>query len=222
MTKESGEFKVRRFVVTGRTKARESKPGGKKGAYKPAVVLRRVGDDGTLGKRDEVYLSKNLQRAVVGGVYEMEASEDTIHPSTFTYKERWHDEAAVAEWQATSRAAEIVEAAERRERNDSEPIALELLRPLRRAYSRTNWNGKMALEVLVLNYLRMGAAKFAEEDDREAVSYTVESAVRKHFDVALDEFLGELTTSQTPDTMTPRDWWITFLNQRMELPKGQR
>lgn len=218
----SEEFKPTRFVVVGRGRARVAQEGGKKSATLPAIMLRRVMPDGALSPKDEVYTSKLLRGKGVGLVYEMEASDESIKPATVRFIERWHDEEQVAEWQLAAKAHDAVQDAERRERDAAAPLALELLRPLRRAYAKTNWNGKMAIEVLVLNYLRMDGAQFADREERERPAYTVESSIRRHFEAALLEFMDGNPKYDDPGAMTPADWWSEFLNSRLMKKKSAR
>lgn len=144
------EFVEREFVIVGRTRTTEKKPG---------VILRRlgevqhVGEDGELGP-EEVYSAKPLLRKPIGAVYVIEATATSIRPTTARYLRQYHDRDKVMTWQAEARAQEIIEQAARDEKKGATPAALKALEPLRRLYARTNHLNRLAIEVQVLAYLR--------------------------------------------------------------------
>ena len=99
---------------------------------------------------------------MVGLIYSIEVepladgSEWTsCYPTSLRYDRYWPNEEERAVWQAQARAFEIEQAAIReRKKAEGANAMLERLEPLRRRYARTNAPGRLAMEVLLLSYLR--------------------------------------------------------------------
>jgi hypothetical protein len=141
------------MVFTGRCIATTEK------GPKPAFTLREV-VDGEMLEKERVFLEAQLSGSV-GLLYsfEIEQEEDgswtSYYPTSQRYIGPWADEAERAVWQAQARAFEIEQSAIRlRKKAEGTIDMLEVLEPLRRKYSKTNATGKLALEVLILSYLR--------------------------------------------------------------------
>jgi hypothetical protein len=142
---------LRRLVYTGYCTLEDKKPG---------AVLREV--LGTLEKPlgpELIFNRKSLAGSSIGSVYEVEkASETSWRLTERKYVGKYHDTAAVAEWQLKARAAQLTEDALKAERSAAKdlPAAFEYMEPLRRIYAKQLPNGKRAIEVLLLEYLRRG------------------------------------------------------------------
>ncbi|HEY9286153.1 MAG TPA: hypothetical protein VIP46_22065 [Pyrinomonadaceae bacterium] len=172
-TDQPDDFKPTLFVVVSRTQTSIPGKGKSKRTRKVvASVVCRLDDAGTPGER-EIY-GTALQHKAVGGVYQIEASATSMRSATARYIDRFDNlenapEGAaqmVVQWQLQARAFELELTAAKRERDEAKPLALDCLRPILTAYNRTNFNGRLAIEVLVLNYLRTsGAHKFGDDED---------------------------------------------------------
>lgn len=136
------------FVCTGKTETADGKQ---------ALILREVSEAGALGV-ERLFAAKGLL-CRVGHVYRIQISEtkgaDSIYPSTERWISQYADAEQVAAWQAAARALEVEKAAKReRKKAEGTQQMLEVLKPLRTIYQRTNALGRLAIEVQVLAYLR--------------------------------------------------------------------
>ena len=125
---------------------------------KPGAVLRYVADDGTLGV-DLIFDRKALSGASIGSVYEVEqVSETSWQIRSRVFVGRYPDNELVAQWQLAAKAAQVVEDSARAERAAAKelPAAFAHMEPLRKIYRSQLPNGKRAIEVLLLEYLRRG------------------------------------------------------------------
>jgi len=121
---------------------------------KVVFAVRKVEGGKLVG--DEFYLS-----GFSGGIgcvysFEYEPGETfRYYASTQRFVGQWKDDSDRAVWQAQARAFDIEQAAIR-ERKKAEGVndMLDALEPLRRRYQKTNATGKLAIEVLLLSYLR--------------------------------------------------------------------
>ena len=144
------------FVCTGKAETTDGKT---------ALVLRQLYGGGKLAD-ERLFTAKDFH-CRVGHVYRIRISEikgaDSIYPSTARWISAYEDEAQAAAWQAAARAFDVEKAA-RRERKKAEGTQqmLEVLRPLRTIYQRTNALGRLAIEVQLLAYLRQ--ARGLKED----------------------------------------------------------
>ncbi len=142
------------IVFTGRCLAETPK-----GAV-PAFTLREV-VDGKMQEKERIFPAAKLGVSV-GLIYsiEIEPKADasdwySYYPTSLRYDKYWPNEEERAVWQAQARAFEIEQAAVReRKKAEGTNAMLERLEPLRKKYARTNPTGKLAIEVLVLSYLR--------------------------------------------------------------------
>lgn len=140
-------FPLVQWVCTGYTQTTEKKPG---------VIFREVQADGALGEQF-VYGKKRFGLARIGVVYHIEAKGSQCYPETLRYHEAWHDRTAVTEWQTREAARQGVEAAKRIAKTETTRKAMaEALAPIRKIYRTTNHQGKIALEIQLLSYLRGG------------------------------------------------------------------
>src|SRR5579859_871524 len=138
------------FVCTGKTETADGKP---------AIILRKLSEANELGT-ERLFASKGLH-CRVGHVYRIQVSEtkgaDSIFPSTERWISQYANAEQVAAWQAAARAFEIEKAAAReRKKAEGTQQMLEVLKPLRTIYQRTNALGRLAIEVQLLAYLRQG------------------------------------------------------------------
>ena len=136
------------FVCTGKTETADGKP---------ALILRELSGADDLGT-ERVFEAKGLL-CRVGHVYRIQISQTTgaasIFPSTDRWISQYADAEQVAAWQAAARAFEIEKAAVReRKKAEGTQQMLEVLKPLRTIYQRTNALGRLAIEVQLLAYLR--------------------------------------------------------------------
>lgn len=122
------------------------------------LVFRLVGTDGLAGE-ERLYAQKRLKQVRVGNVYEVETSSDDptrLLTNTIRWIRIWNNKAEAAIWQTEAAAFDTLELAKQCERREStRRLPLELLRPLRDEYWKTNSSGRLAIEVRVLAYLRM-------------------------------------------------------------------
>jgi hypothetical protein len=106
---------------------------------------------------DMVLFDADRSLRVVGGIYEVLARPDGSRArlAGATYKGRHNDAEQVLAWKAESDAVDVAvraAAAEKRAKVES----LEGLEPLRKAYQRLIGRDRIALELVVLSYLRTG------------------------------------------------------------------
>ena len=121
----------------------------------------RVGFRDTQDRVSWFGLDRHSRHYRTGAVYRLETSDDgktwTFSPPHETFKGLHPDLAERLAWQAASDAAE---AQDRRRKNNAKKAralnALDVLKPLHDLYRATDYIGRLALEVTVLNYLRRG------------------------------------------------------------------
>ncbi len=136
------------FVCTGKAETTDGKP---------ALILRELTEASELGE-ERIFASKGLL-CRVGHIYRIQISEtkgaDSIFPSTERWISQYADAEQVAAWQAAARALDVEKAAAReRKKAEGTQQMLEVLKPLRTIYERTNALGRLAIEVQLLAYLR--------------------------------------------------------------------
>lgn len=97
------------------------------------------------------------------GVYAMEADLidgeiSTIYPNSFKYMGLVtdDDQAATIKLQAEAVTTEHTARQQAKKALNDKTVILETLKPLRKAYAKTNAVGRLALELRILNYLRNG------------------------------------------------------------------
>jgi hypothetical protein len=121
-------------------------------------VFRLVLPDGKAGP-ERLYSQKRLKSIRVGNVYELDVdpSDPTrIYVDSPRWLRLWDDEHEAAVWQTASSAFDTAELARKHEKQQtSRRLPLELLKPIREEYWRTNSAGRLAIEVRVLAYLRL-------------------------------------------------------------------
>jgi hypothetical protein len=100
-------------------------------------------------------IKKSFKHDIVGGRYTIDVSGSTFRLSTAKYHGLWPDQEQRGVWQTMDRATDLeVKTISKMSTDASENAMLEVLKPLRREYHRTNAQGKLALEVLLLSWLR--------------------------------------------------------------------
>jgi hypothetical protein len=155
---------VERAMIPGRVLLRLVVTGKCYTAKVPGWVMREVAPDGTLGS-ERVYPVKGI-RVNVGGIYTVEAKADdpaVIFPGTLAYEGHWPDQNERGRWYALARAFEAADQARKQGQKEvTRNLISEALEPLRNIYHRTNFQGQVALEVLILTYLRTGRATVTE------------------------------------------------------------
>lgn len=117
----------------------------------------------TLGEDDfrkQEMFFKLKQSLVIGGIYTVATVPNrpgSVYPQTLKFLARWPDQKDVLDWEAQSRANELQEYSFKQAKKEAtRNLIRETLGPIRRAYVRTNYKTQLALEVLVLSYLRTG------------------------------------------------------------------
>ncbi len=122
------------------------------------LLFRIVASDHTLGD-ERIYAHKHLKQVRVGNVYEVEIGKEDptrIYTNTIRWVCVWKDQTEAAIWQAAAAAFDTLELAKKFEKKETgRQLPLELLKPLREQYWKTNSMGRLAIEVRVLAYLRM-------------------------------------------------------------------
>lgn len=122
------------------------------------LVFRLVTSDGT-ATEERLYGQKTLKQVRVGSVYEVETDVNDstrIHANTIRWVHMWKDQEEAAMWQTAAAAFDTLELARKCEKRETgRKLPLELLKPLRDEYWKTNSSGRLAIEVRVLAYLRM-------------------------------------------------------------------
>lgn len=148
MAEQSAPRPKVQLVCVGKTRAKKD----------VCLVFREVASEGT-AEKERIYAQKHLKQVRVGHVYEVETDQNDptrIHTDTIRWLHGWKDQPEAATWQTAAAAFEIQEIAQRREQTETgRKLPLELLRPLRDEYWKTNPAGRLAMEVRVLAYLRM-------------------------------------------------------------------
>lgn len=127
-------------------------------------ILRPVGEDGSLGD-ERYYGAKGLRGFHVGGVWSIPTNGTSITVGKARYVRRWEKAEDVTTWTVKSRAAEAEIAARKKQKTDAALVAaLPALDPLRRLYFKTNAANRIAIEVVVLAYLRRQTNVLESED----------------------------------------------------------
>jgi len=127
---------------------------------KPSKAFRLVNDDGTLSDEIVYFSGKSLSLCWPGQVYKVEADLEKGGVKTIYGRPEFHevygDEKQRAEDRITSEANQTVITAmtQSKKAETSKSDILNVLKPLRRAYDKTNALGRIAIEVRVLQYLR--------------------------------------------------------------------
>lgn len=92
-------------------------------------------------------------------MYEVDAdpSDSTrLYANSARWLRLWESQEEAAVWQTTGGAFDTVELVRKHEKQQtSRKLPIELLRPIREEYWRTNAVGRLAIEVRVLAYLRL-------------------------------------------------------------------
>jgi hypothetical protein len=130
------------------------------------LVFREVASDGSRGK-ERIYSQKHLRHVRVGHVYEVETDATTItqiYTDTVRWLSVWPDKTEAATWQTAAAAFDTLELARKNEQKETgRKLPLELLRPLRDEYWKTNPAGRLAIEVRLLAYLRLVTVRDSSE-----------------------------------------------------------
>ena len=134
------------LVYAGRVAVQDGKIGAK---------FLEVDARDQLGKERLYEMGKDLRHLVVGSVYAVQATATAIYTNTFRFERAFGDRPQVAAWQIADRAIDVAKQ-QRRLEQDVKKIAADLLGPLREVYLNTNFDGRLAIEALVLSYLRRG------------------------------------------------------------------
>jgi hypothetical protein len=139
------------FVATG--KAYDTKG-------EPIWTLYLLDDAGAIVSAEKAFGAKNLKTVHAGNIYRVKAdSADAkfIYPSTVEYVRPWAVYSERMEYQARMFAFDAAHRAKQAGKKEATRNLLkEQMAPLRAAWQNTNYQGRTALEVLVLNYLRTG------------------------------------------------------------------
>lgn len=144
-------------------------------ADKKEAFILRENLAGTLGESDYILPTKGLHGSV-GLIYSFEYEEpadpsklspgkrfNSYWPGSQRYVGQWANAEERAVWHTQARAFDLEQAAKReRKKEESVVPMLDVLEPLRKRYSKTNYAGKLAIEVLVLAYLRRSLSDFEE------------------------------------------------------------
>lgn len=126
---------------------------------KEVCLIFLVVDSGGGTGHERIYGQKHLKHVRVGHLYEVETDStepSRIHTDTMRWLNVWHDAAQAATWQAAASAFDTLDLAQKHEKKETgRKLPLELLRPIRDEYLKTNAAGRLAIEVRVLAYLRL-------------------------------------------------------------------
>lgn len=128
------------------------------------IGIVRVSDSSNIVGDIAYYDFKGMGDFYIGGVYEIKASlkDDEIEyiiPKSASYVGKFNNKSLIEEWQIEHESTKTmftVKAQVKKASTTGKDTLLEALKPLRRAYASTNYEGRLALEVRVLNYLRNG------------------------------------------------------------------
>ena len=141
----------RRWVLFEKVKIENNKEGLR-------FVEIAPGSETVEGGKERIFSAKAFRLAYVGNVYTIDASENQCRPDTLRFVSKWHDEQRVADWQAKARAFDVqrrmVKLAKEAGKTNE---LLETLAPFRRAYRETDLTGRIALEAVLLYFLRYGS-----------------------------------------------------------------
>ena len=104
--------------------------------------------------------TKPIVRGALGGVYEVSFNDNRVStggPDRPKFMRRWHDEAAIAEWEALESAADGEHGTAVTEKKALEKSAmLDALKPIAAAYARTNVVGRRVLLAQVIETIVSG------------------------------------------------------------------
>lgn len=137
------ELTKTRFVCIGR---RQLKGGGL------GLGIREIVGEG-LGDERFYKTAKALR---TGAVYDINANATSAALTSASYVGLYPDDGLRASWQGQSDAAETMAAIEKREKKEAtrSEALMTVLRDLRREYQATNYRGRLAIEVTLLEALR--------------------------------------------------------------------
>lgn len=138
------EFTAQEWVYAGKRESTEGKP----------LDVYYVLIDGETGEKNLFSASKSS--ATIGGVYSVETNaKGSARLSKARYL-RTHDKRAVIlEWRALHEAFMGQRATANAERK-AKDMGLSALDPIKRAYMSTNIEGRVAIEIMIMRYLRKG------------------------------------------------------------------
>lgn len=98
---------------------------------------------------------REIVKLAIGHIYEAETSDKGI-TLKFDRRGSYADQQAITEWFTLNDAAEVAERIAKREKSDrTRNLIDEAIEPIVRAYHATDATGKRAIEVLVLERLRL-------------------------------------------------------------------
>lgn len=124
-------------------------------------IHRLSADFKPIGEGGLYEIDKNLRGMTCGGVYTIPATEKKIRAGQKVFLKWGGDVAALADeidaWQIDSKAAETRKVIDAQEKKSAElSVAFHSMDKLRAIYRGTNYEGKLAIEVRLLDYLRRG------------------------------------------------------------------
>ncbi len=149
------------LVCTGKALTRSNKT---------SIVFELLDADRNSTGRELAYsFGKNFRQCRLGSVYSapfetLTEGSAVIISNKLEWVRLWPNTADCIRWQEAWRSFEILERAKRQEKKQTglRP-ALDAIRPMRQLLLKTDYLGRLALEVQVLNYLR-GGAMIQKED----------------------------------------------------------
>lgn len=147
-------------VCTGLTELSDGKLG---------VVLQLTDAENMIGSERYIFAEKFASKALIrtGGMYKIEFNADMTQAgiSKAKYVGQWPIEQDRIKWRAADDALKGAQAALKRQRLDMQDnVVKNALASLRDVWIKTNYTGRLALEVQVLAYLRNGSLIGKKED----------------------------------------------------------
>jgi hypothetical protein len=158
--KKDDGFVKQRWVVTGKVVTSDNKAG---------IRFQRIEEDGTLSE-ELIYgiTAAYMKRFRPGIIYEVEYHPETRKAmlAAANWKGTWPNEEERVVWRTQWDIYEAAELLKKREKDTQQRNFLrERLLPLRELYARTNYQGKLVMEVMVLNALRHHPIKDSKKTD---------------------------------------------------------
>lgn len=122
------------------------------------VGFAPIADDNKLGRVRWYAPKKGLKNRVVGGIYQIGATETQINIGSIEYTStQWNDRTEIARWTLESENAETRDRIVKIEKRDrASDVITEALDPIIRLYRATDPLGRRALEALILDKIRRG------------------------------------------------------------------
>lgn len=123
---------------------------------KLGVAFRVLDSKGKIksGEGSERFFEAKKHNVQVGHVYKVSASATQVK-LPYVWVRMYEDKEKVAEWQLRERARKASERVEQAQKKETaRNLPLEVLQPFADAYSRSDYYGRIAIEIIMIEHIR--------------------------------------------------------------------